>query len=295
MPFHWIGKSEDQLTVTLKHLDTLSFPIPAYATPQWVEQNQDLVKVAAIVDCETTGLNHSEEEIIEIGIQLFQYNKASGEILTLLDSYNEFQEPLRPLRPEITLITGITDQMLAGKKIDWNKVDSLFDKAQIIIAHNARFDRPFIETRSKISPQKVWGCSIKQIDWLKRGYTSSKLELLSIYHGFFTDAHRAIHDARALLYVLGQTDTLNPKATYLLELLNEAKKPLTHMIAISSPFESKDMLKNRGYSWDVQNRFWSKVILKDHSQQEIQWLEENVYLGPFRGISRDIPLTGSFK
>lgn len=295
MNFRWIGQNKEQTEVILKNISLLKIPLAPYATPEWIRQNQDLVRTAAVVDLETTGLSYQDEEIIEIGLQIFQYNQKNGDILNLLESYESFQEPQKKLRSDITLITGITEEMLLGQKIDWPKVDSLLATADIIIAHNARFDRPFLDQKSKVSGQKIWGCSLKQVNWLQRGYTSSKLELLSIYHGFFTQAHRALNDAQALLYLLAQTDPLDERRNYLAELLAESKKPLVHVIALSAPFETKDLLKRRGYSWDNQNKFWSKVILEEQNKEETKWLEENVYLGPFRGLTRDIQLAETFK
>lgn len=226
MNFRWIGQNTEKTEVLLKNISQLQIPVAAYATPEWLTQNADLVVTAAVLDLETTGLYYQEEEIIEIGIQLFQYNQKNGDLLKLLESYEAFQEPKKKLRPEISVITGITDEMLTGQKIDWQKVDALLNQADLLIAHNARFDRPFLDQKSKVSPTKVWGCSLKQINWMKRGYTSSKLELLSIYHGFFTQAHRALKDAQALLYLLAQTDPLDERQNYLAELIVEAKKPL---------------------------------------------------------------------
>lgn len=295
MNFRWIGQNTEKTEVLLKNISQLQIPVAAYATPEWLTQNADLVVTAAVLDLETTGLYYQEEEIIEIGIQLFQYNQKNGDLLKLLEAYESFQEPKKKLRSEISVITGITDEMLIGQKIDWQKVDALLNQADLLIAHNARFDRPFLDQKSKVSPTKIWGCSLKQIDWMKRGYTSSKLELLSIYHGFFTQAHRALKDAQALLYLLAQTDPLDERQNYLAELIVEAKKPLVHVIALSAPFETKDLLKRRGYSWDNQNKFWSKVIMEAQNSSETKWLEENVYLGPFRGLTRDIQLSETFK
>lgn len=184
--------------------------------------------------------------------------------------------------------------MLKGQEIDWTQVNSLLEESSLIIAHNARFDRPFIDRKSKISTEKVWACTLKQIDWSAKGYNSSKLELLNIYHGFFTDSHRAINDVDALLYLISLQDEKNLKP-YLWELLNNARRPMTQVVANSAPFESKDLLKGRSYNWDNINRFWSKIIFKDEVPAEINWLEEFVYCGPFGGLTRDIALTDGFK
>jgi DNA polymerase-3 subunit epsilon len=48
--------------------------------------------------------------------------------------------------------------------------------------------------------------------------------------------------------------------------------------AINSPFETKDMLKARGYRWSPDLRCWSRVLASaPDMQQELSWLKKNVY------------------
>lgn len=294
MAFRWIGKSKDGKSVNLKKLEDCPITPPPYATPEWAKNNADIVRVGLVIDLETTGLNQAEDSIIEIGMRQFLFNRNSGEILTLGKCYGSFQDPGKPIPKEITELTGITDEMVQGQAIDWNKVQALLEESSLVIAHNARFDRPFLDRKSKISTEKVWACSLKQINWSSKGFTSSKLELLNIYHGFFTDSHRAINDVDALLYLLSLPDATSNQP-YLHELLHNARRPMAQLIATGAPFETKDHLKGRAYSWDTTNRFWSKIIFKDEVEAETQWLEEFVYCGPFGGMVRDIPLIDNFK
>lgn len=294
MAFRWIGKSADEATVTLQNLNTLKISTPIYANKNWVQENQNLIRFGAVVDVETTGLNQDLDVIIEIAVRQFIFNKDTGEILASTKSYSSFQDPGFPIPLEIQNITGITDDMVTGQVIDWQQVDNLFSECQIIIAHNARFDRPFIDAKSKISPEKPWACTLKQIDWAAKGFTSSKLELLNIYHGFFTGSHRAINDVDALIYLISLPDSQN-ETPYLKELITNARRLTVQVVAISAPFDSKDLLKVRGYQWDSTNRYWKKVIFKDDLETEQKWLEESVYHGPSRAMIRDIPLTEAFK
>ncbi|MGZ3771656.1 MAG: exonuclease domain-containing protein, partial [Bdellovibrio sp.] len=181
MAFRWIGKSADGKTVTLSRLEGCPVQPPSYVTKDWIKNNHDLVRTGAVLDVETTGLNQSEDTIIEIGLRQFIFNRNTGEVLAAGPSYCSFQDPGRPLTPLITEITGITDDMVQGQQIDWSAVNGLLEGASVIIAHNARFDRPFIDKQSKISTDKIWACSVKQIDWSSKGFTSAKLELLNIY------------------------------------------------------------------------------------------------------------------
>ena len=74
--------------------------------------------VAAVVDVETTGTNPDRDKIIEFGICLFEYGRQNGRIYKVLGSWEWFEDPGFSIPPEITNITGITDAMVAGHRID---------------------------------------------------------------------------------------------------------------------------------------------------------------------------------
>ncbi len=291
--FRWIGKSNDGKIVTLKLFDG-NFNFPFMKDSSNIPNNPEFIRTAAVLDTETSGLNKSTDQIIEIGIRTFLFNKNTGEILTTLDSYQALQDPGFPISDEVQRITGLTNYILHNQNINWTTVDEILSTADIIIAHNAAFDRPFVDKKSKISQEKPWACSIKQINWGENGYNSSKLELLSIYHGFFTDAHRALNDADALLYLLSMKSQTTNKP-YLNELLTNARRQLVKMFATNAPFETKDTLKERGYSWDNLNKVWSKVIFIEEKNDEVKWLETAIYKGNFKGQCQDIPLNSNFK
>ena len=286
MAFNWIGKSADGKSVALHQLENHHFKFSPCTKP-------DLIRVGSVVDVETTGLNQSEDQVIEIGVRQFQFNRETGELIALGASYSAFQDPGIPISAEVTSLTGITDEMVKGQKINWSKVDELLGTSHIVIAHNAGFDRPFVDQLSSVSSKKIWGCSFRQIDWAAQGFSTQKLEVLSIYHGFFNDAHRALSDADSLLYLLSQKSKNG--SPYLQELLNQARKVTVQMIASQSPFESKDHLRLRNYRWDAQNKYWAKEIEKDLLENELKWLEEVVYQGAFRGRHLEIQPVDHFK
>lgn len=293
MSFQWVGKSEDGSTVTLRKLDAV-FAAPAYATPEWVSAHGESIRLGVVVDVETTGLDRDQDQVIEIGLRQFAFNRANGDLLSSEAFYTGLQDPGEPLSEEIQALTGLDDSMLRGQSIDWEAVSRYFSDAQIIIAHNAGFDRRFIDRHCAVSSSKIWGCSLKQIDWAAKGYPIQKLEVLGIYHGYFTDAHRAMNDVNALTYLLSLRDGKTGHA-YLNELLANARRPLVRVIASGSPFESKDLLRSRGYRWDSAQRFWHKSVYKDELDSELSWLEKSVYGGKFAGSTQEIPVTDNFK
>src|SRR3546814_19103892 len=73
-----------------------------------------------------------------------------GRIFEIHDAYQRFQEPSAPISAAITMITGITDEMVAGRKIDAEEVASFANGAALVIAHNAAFDRRFAERLSDV-------------------------------------------------------------------------------------------------------------------------------------------------
>jgi DNA polymerase-3 subunit epsilon len=98
---------------------------------------------AVLLDTETTGLDHARDEIIELGMLKFDYT-SDGRIVGVHDIFSAFNEPSVPIGAEITALTGITDEMVAGHRIDPAAVTAFVESAAITIAHNSGFDRKFV-------------------------------------------------------------------------------------------------------------------------------------------------------
>src|SRR5262249_23689976 len=77
----------------------------------------------------------------ELGMVKFDY-LADGRIAGIRDVFSSFNEPLEPIPPDVVALTGITNEMVAGRRIDEGAVSSFADDAVIIIAHNAGFEFP---------------------------------------------------------------------------------------------------------------------------------------------------------
>src|SRR5215467_7902930 len=76
-------------------LGTLTEYHPADDTPKLV---------AGVVDVETTGTNLDADEIIELGISLFEYDRQNGRIYKVLGSWEWLEDPGVSIPPEITKI-----------------------------------------------------------------------------------------------------------------------------------------------------------------------------------------------
>ena len=167
-------------------------------------------------------------------------------IARITDVFSSFNEPRNPIPAEITDLTGITDEMVLGHRIDPAAVAAFASDAVIVIAHNANFDRKFAERYWPLFEQKPWACSATEVEWRKHGFDGSRLGYLLAGVGLFHQAHRAIDDCRALIEILA-CDLSKTNRSALAALLERARRRTMRIWAEQSPFELKDALKKRGY------------------------------------------------
>lgn len=262
---HMHGLSEDGKTITLHKFEG---PVPL--DPMGPE---DATANLLVVDTETTGLDPNDHTIIEFAAVLVRCCP-DGRVVEHLDSYEALQDPGAPLDPVITQVTGLTNQDLEGHEIDDARVAGLFAKADLVVSHHAAFDWQFCRRRwPNAVDGKVWGCSLRQIDWAGLGFPGAKQEVLARYHGFFYDAHRALVDVQALLNLL-RLSAEPGQPRYLAQLIRYTETPRYRVVANGTPFAAKDALKQRGYRWDPERRAWWTIVLEDDKAAEDTWLEQ---------------------
>jgi DNA polymerase III subunit epsilon len=241
--------------------------------------NQETL-TAVLLDTETTGLDARKDEVIELGMVKFDY-LPDGLITGVRDTFSALNEPSVPISDEVTALTGVTDETVAGHRIDEAAVNAFVDDAAIVIAHNSGFDRKFAERYWIVFEQKAWGCSATEIDWRKHGFAGAQLGYLLNGAGFFHHAHRAVDDCHALLEVLAH-ELPTTGAPALALLLETARKATVRVWAEQSPFELKDSLKKRGYRWndgsDGRPKSWFVDVCETTLDQEIAFLRTEIYL-----------------
>ena len=226
-------------------------------------------KIGIFLDVETTGLDHTTAEIIELGMVKFEFC-FEGKIYKILEDFDQFQEPSKPISETITKLTDITNEMVQGKSISAQDVQGFIQDSCIIIAHNAEFDRVFCEKYFPFFKNKSWACSLQEVDWNEEGFETGKLKYLAMEFGYFYQAHRAIDDCHASVHLLTQKLS---KGTVLDSILKSARKNSYRILALYAPFEKKDLLKARGYRWNALKRTWYKDILEDKKEEERLFLQ----------------------
>ncbi len=251
-------------------------PRPLVAVPDGV-----VTRTGLFVDVETTGLDWRTDEIIELAMIPFRYG-LDGRIYEIGEAFQGLRQPAGPISAEITALTGINDAMVAGKTIDVDVVAAFAAPAALVVAHNAAFDRRFLERFSEVFRTKPWACSMSQVDWVAEGHEGVKLAWLAAGAGFFYDRHRAVNDCAAAIELLA-LDLPRSGGPALAALLEQARTPTWRIWAENSPFAMKDRLKARGYRWNgddvVPSRCWYVDVAEADKDAELTFLRQEIYGG----------------
>lgn len=153
-----------------------------------------------ILDIETTGFKPDKSGITEIAI-ISLANGREERFETMID-------PEFPIPPEITRITGITQEMVAGQpKIAsvLPVIDELF-KDSIFVAHNVPFDWSFFDFSFRLHMKKQLRmpslCTLR-LSRKYLGLNSNRLIDVAKHFGIeLVNAHRAMNDTVAVRDIL---------------------------------------------------------------------------------------------
>jgi DNA polymerase-3 subunit epsilon len=157
-----------------------------------------------VVDLETTGGSPAGAHITEVGAVKVRGGEVIGEFQTLVN-------PAEPIPPFISVLTGITNQMVAGSP----RIDSVlpafleFARHSVLVAHNAPFDISFLKAAAALTGHPWPAFRVVDTAHLARQLISKdeapnrKLGTLArLFGAATTPDHRALHDARATVDVL---------------------------------------------------------------------------------------------
>lgn len=166
-----------------------------------VRWQPDPHQVYVVVDVETTGGSSGSHRVTEIGAVKVQNGVIIDEFQTLLN-------PGRPIPRNITVITGITDEMVADAPIFSEIAEKFmeFTREAIFVAHNVRFDYGFIQRefqRLDINFVRPLMCTVVGMRKNFPGISSYGLKNLTAHFNISLDQHhRAMCDARATAQLL---------------------------------------------------------------------------------------------
>lgn len=163
------------------------------AVPQIVIPLPDFVAF----DVETTGLDFKNDRIIEIGAVKFINGKPQ-------DEFSSFVNCGRTIPPYITELTSISNEDIASAPSFGEIVDSLlqFIGTLPLCGHQIEFDSTFLNEELKRINRPTLSCQLLDTALLSRILLQplGRFSLKSVSESLevaLTNAHRALHDARA--------------------------------------------------------------------------------------------------
>ena len=219
-------------------------------------------KSLIILDTETTGLELENSQIIELGMVKVKYSVHEARITRIVSVYDEFEQPEEPIPEMITRITGIDNAMVEGKRFSEARVMKFFQDNPLVVAHNAAMDRGFTEKRfgslfGNMNLRLPWACSVNDVEWHKicPGIASRKQEYLLNSRGYFYEAHRAINDCLALLWLLHSTPGV------MASLLGNARRKnlALRVTAAGNTWNFRDAFREFGYRYVRFRNAWEKI------------------------------------
>lgn len=155
-----------------------------------------MLKSYIAFDIETTGLRPGDDEIIEIGALKVRDGKVQ-------ERFSEFIKPRLPIPGNITGITGISDDMVAGARNREQVIPDFLDFCEddILIGHNILFDYSFVGNSAKSLGYTFERSGIDTLDIAREVHhdlpSRSLGALCDHYRIVNAAAHRAYHDALA--------------------------------------------------------------------------------------------------
>lgn len=204
-----------------------------------------------ILDTETSGLDESKDELVEVGCILF--NVPTKAVLSQLS----FLLPVSSNNAEY--INGISP-IVSNCSQPWAESINLFLKflecSDLIIAHNVEFDKKWFGRGKLPLLKKKWVCSLEDINWSFKKTLKSRPSVTDLALAFgipVWNLHRALSDCYYLAEVFKRCENLE-------NLLLQASEPKYLYKAIVS-YEERSLAKSAGFRWNnpVQGAWTRKL------------------------------------
>ena len=193
-----------------------------------------------IVDTETTGLDPQLDHCLEVGVILFDV--PSRQVL----AQQSFLLPVEANAAEaINHIPASATQLHQPWRQALDYLQSLLEVADVLVAHNAVFDRQWFGRGHLPATDKRWLCSMEDMRWPADRQLRSRpsvRDLALAYEIPVWAAHRALTDCTYLVEVFRRCDHLE-------QLIAHGLEPRQLMRAQVS-YNDRHLARDAGFRWN---------------------------------------------
>ena len=244
-------------------LEAASSPQPlAVALPSFTSQASiPLPETLLILDTETSGLDPKQDHCLEVGAILFHAPRRAvlAQHSFLLPVQDNAAESINHIPADVTRLNQPWREGL-------EYFQALLDAAELLVAHNAAFDRQWFGKDHLPAVSKPWLCTMEDIAWpVDRQLRSrpSVRDLALAYGVPVWAAHRALTDCIYLAEVFSRCNELET-------LLLHGLEPRRLMRAQVS-YQQRHLAKQAGFRWnDPVQGAWTRR-LSDRQAAELDF------------------------
>ena len=223
-----------------------------------------MLDLIAIIDIETTGLNPTTDEVIEIGCVLFSLSHKT--VLQQLSTLVPVSFDVNPVEHLNGISAGAANSMYYLQHVFpvESAIKELVKNSDAVVAHNASFDRSFIGPYlHEVDRPKVSWIDSRAITWPRANRQGCNLVELALAYGIpVWSNHRALTDCQLLAHIIQR----EPDAARLLARELEPKVWVTWR---STPADKAGhaVARAAGFRWNDKacpvDKVWSRQMHAD--------------------------------
>jgi len=207
------------------------------------------MKYICVLDTETTGLDASKGSVLEVAAVLYHIDTRSiiSQASTLC--YAEENPAFEVNRIAVESVKNTPPKIEAHAKL---LIREMMMEADAIVAHNAPFDKKWIETIvdfQEASLNTPWICTKSDVIWpVRKGIPLNLIHICADLGVPITSAHRALSDCLLLVNAIECIEDIE----YFLD--KSGKGRIIYHAEIS--YEQRQIVKDAGFQWDNAKKVW---------------------------------------